>query len=319
MHLIHKETVIELPKTRIILPSKHLFGGNQVRGILRDLKGNVLQDTGWINNDWTDYGTEHIGTNFGYAMSIGTGTGVTLPGDLDLKNQVHRAQCITLTEVNNGGPTYDFYEIRWHRYNPGEGTGLITEIGMHTANADNTLCCRAEITPIDKQAANVLDMFYRTTCTPDLADKTGQVVIDGITYDWTLRPHDVDIWTQAFGGVVPGNSSNGCAQALNTNPQDSKSCGSGSSTSMQYINSVVDYPNKIRNWSTIAYLTTCNFTLPDGIKSCYTRLGFGQYVGTEGGLGVGFSAVDGPNIGGGYPKDATQYFTVDWNVTWDSA
>jgi len=85
---------------------------------------------------------------------------------------------------------------------------------------------------------------------------------------------------------------------------------------MHKINPISDYVNDIQNWSTIAYLDDCTFSLPDGIKSAHSRLGFGPDLGQGGGLGVGFVATDGPNIGGGVPKDDTEYFTIDWNVTW---
>jgi hypothetical protein len=274
---------------------------------------HVIQDSGWFKNSWTDYGVEHLGaSDMGYAMSIGTGTGATTGGMVDLVAQTARQQTVSLTADNNGTPNYDFYDIKYERYNPGVGTGLITEIGMHTANADDQMTCRALlITPMDKQAANTLDMYYRANCTPDLNDYTGSVLVNGVNYDYTVRPYDVDEFVWAWHGIYPGSVFSGSSSAQNINPWDSKAGTSGGT--MHKINSVVDYPNKIRNWSTIAYLDECVFN----IKSVYSRFGFSRYVGTEGGVGVGFVATDGPDIGGGIPKDNTEYFTVDWNVTWD--
>jgi hypothetical protein len=323
MHILHRETVIELPATSIIIPAARpiagsgaSFGGNEVRGILydNDVDMNIIQDTGWMPNAWTTWGQEHLYTKCSYAMSIGTGVGATTDGMGDLVNQVHQAQSSHYSAGNNGAAAYDFWQIYDHRYNPGEGTGLITEVGVHTAlNSAGTMAARSLLgTPIDKQAANVLDMFYRTNCTPDLTDKTGSVLVKGVNYDYTVRPYDVSFYEYAWNGIGPANTFSASTDPLNTNVWDAKPTAGGPSNTMSIIDSVVDGAAKSRSWTTIAYLTTCNFN----IKCCFSRLSYGRLIGTEGGIGVGFVATDGPDIGGGIPKDNTEYFSVGWVATW---
>ncbi len=319
MYILHKELNFILPETRLILPqrrSTHFgFGGNEVRGILYDNEKdmNIIQDTGWIKNTWTDLGKQRLGAHITH-MAIGSDNAATQPADVSLGALLAGPDQSTLSNsANNGGPGYDFYSIMYERFVAGDGTGTIEEIGMFHSTSTTGLCCRAVITPIVKGAANVLDMWYRCNCTPYILDKTGSVLIDGVNYDWTLRPYDVDLWTRAWNGAGWGNSASATADPLHTNIWDSR----GTGDIMNIHTGTIDFSGKKSDWSTTAYLDECNFTLPDGIKTAYCRTDFGAQVGTEGGLGVGFVATDGPNIGGGVPKDDTMYFTVQWNLTWD--
>ena len=319
MHLIHKEIVVELPETKIIRP-RHNLGqaklgfSNEVRGILRDMDENILQDTGWQKNAWTTYGKKNLAQGF-RSMNIGTGNSVLDIAWTDLEIPATTPSSATVIDyANAGAPNYDFYATVWRRFAAGTATGLITEVGQYVFNVPQGLCCRAVLlTPINKGADNQLDMYYKTTCTPDLVDQTGSVAIAGVNYDYTLRQYNVQTYEQAFNGVYPETSCAGSSAALNALVTDPKTT---PYESMTRINLASDFENKIYQWSSIAYLDTCNFE-PDGIKSCYSRLSFPTATGTDAGLSLGLVATDGPNIGGGVPKVNTQYFTVDWNITWD--
>lgn len=315
MYLLHKEIYTKDP---LVIPYRKMFTyRGQARGILRDLNGRILQDTGWINNSFTTYGDQNIGVTGMNYLAIGTGTGATLPGDVLLKNEVARGFAGDYSRLNEGSPNYVFNQVRTERFDAGVGTGLITEVGVHGGSSGSNLMCRAEITPIDKQAANVLDMYYKIICTPDLTDKTGQVVINGITYDYIMRPYNVGLYTESWDTFGPNGSTGTNYMNPNLIPASVASPYPSGNDAVVRINTVRNGSTKTVTWDCIAYLNDCNFTLPNGIKSMYCRLNFGQLAGTEGGIGVQLLQAAGqPNPGQGVPKDDTQYFTASWRATW---
>lgn len=316
MYLIHKELITQ---EEIILPKRKMFHfWGEARGILRDLNGRVLQDTGWIKNQITAYGGARLYSGFPY-MQLGSGSGVTLPGDVTLKTPLGtRVYGSTIQVVNAGAPNYTFYETLMARFDAGNATGTIVEVGMHSATSGSNLYCRAEIPAIVKGAENVLDMYYRMNVTPDISDKTGTVVIDGVTYDYIVRPYDADLWTKAFSGIGPMLSAYVPTASPSLIPVSVASSKPGDVDNMWGHSWLLDAGEPNVSWKQSAYLDDCNFTLPGGIRSCYSRFNFGASPGVEGGIGVQLTSVDGPNPGNGVPKDNTQYFTAQFKVTWSS-
>ena len=199
MNIIHKDIY---NKDEIVKPLFQFKG--ELRAVLRDENLNIVQDPGWICNDFTDYGDKNLHTSINY-IGIGTGTGATLSTDTTLKNEVARGLANEFSTSNSGSAgNYIFYEIQTERFNPGIGTGTITEVGTYFDAAQPTLYFRQEITPIIKASYNTLDIYYKIIVTPDISVRTGTVLIDSINYDYILRPIKPQDYLTSWYGVRPG-------------------------------------------------------------------------------------------------------------------
>jgi len=80
---------------------------------------------------------------------------------------------------------------------PGWGTGIISEVGVgNNINPASAILLSRELirdgvgnpTTIEKLADEFLRVFYDFGVLWDLTDKTGSIVLDGISYNYTMRP-----------------------------------------------------------------------------------------------------------------------------------
>lgn len=198
------------PSTPPVFESHSKFKG-EIRCLLRDEMGNVIQDTGWIPNIITNYGVWTMTYVFSYQGPYG----ICLLGSSNQAPAVTDTSLIALLDyqdsnlsgswANNGAPNWDYYSIKGFRFNAGTATGTIREMGLSYYSDNTRLTIRTLVTPeIVKGIDQVLDVYHRLTCYPDITTKTGTIVVSGITYDFEQRPAEMD---QAFNahGECGGN------------------------------------------------------------------------------------------------------------------
>lgn len=317
MNIIHKDLNVHIPKKVGI--SK--FEG-EFRGVLTDLNGKVVQDSGWVKNGFTDYGIDNRHQTLNY-IAIGSGSTPTTLATSRMENFLH-SESSTFVDFYPADAldNYKFGSMVKATFDPGEGTGNVNEIGMHSgfsvpAPPVPYLHCR-EVFPstIVKGVDNTLQVFYRVYCTPDISDTTGQVVIGGVTYDYIVRLIDIFDFKNAHNGIAvfSSNSFNHGFETPLVNFDEPRPSTLNVSR-MSAINISNPKPGgRGLQWTTIAYLNECNYAT--GIRSATSVLNFRQNIADSPCVGMQLTAVDGPNIGAGLIKTELQYASIDWELNW---
>lgn len=297
--------------------------GTKIRGefkaILYNPDGSIAVETDWNSNQIVANGMIIYGTSSWYQFctigsnGTGPGTGDTGIGSLLGTGVSSSTNPLSFSDYPRPpvAPNYERYSVKKWRFNAGNGTGTVAEFTISAGNNGTNIFCRHTLpVPIVKSAQQVLDVFYRFYTYPDLVVKTGQVVIDGITYNWETSYYNVQYYnnsTFALGGLdvsapylfvvydgakaalldtaPSGNSANGAVQV---NVQN----GSG------YIDSRFDI----------------------GLDQCNTSTGKIKVVAfndrQKRRLQCTFSAVDGPDIGGGIPKTEIKIMSLTFKYSW---
>lgn len=147
---------------------------------------------------------------------IGTGTTAVSAGQSTLVTQSASTNTNTPSAPTNfvamtaSSPRYNKY-TSYKRFAAGTLNGTYTEIGFGPASSGN-LFNRALISPsISIGLTETLDVEYELRTYIPSADVTGSVVIQGVTYSYTLRPLDIN-QTSAASGQRPWGHRN--TQAL---------------------------------------------------------------------------------------------------------
>jgi len=179
----------------IIAPHSRFSG--EVKLVLMDLNGRVLQDTGWSPNLITNTGLTNMGF-IGWAQNCNIGSSAAAPAftDTALASWLAEAQSYPESSVVPTAPNWELITTQKARFNAGVGTGTIREIGFNLVSAypDNTgMNIRALASPeVTKSADQVLDVYHRMTRWPDLVDRTGVVSIEGVDYNYIVRASQLD-------------------------------------------------------------------------------------------------------------------------------
>jgi hypothetical protein len=163
------------------------------------------------------------------------------------------------------------------------------------------------------------------------ARTSGQVVIDGITYNTLVGYVGLNETEETFNGIhpsTPGGPSVSSIVAVNHDVlaglderwiRSEAEIGNAytdldDSTGELADNSVViDEPNRTVDWTTQFQLSYGNFPVR-GVMGVYHGLRNRRLSGYNFGVGCTFTAVDGPNIGEGIPKDNTQWLNINWRL-----
>lgn len=182
------------------------------RCVLSEKDGTVVRDTDWFPNIITTAGFQRITTtgstsNWYSHCEVGEGTGTPAVGDTTLFTPI-----VGITRPNrnfvDSDLTYDSHywrRDRW-RFEEGNGTGSLKELGLYTSSTGGVMWNHALIvdgvgspTTIVKGAEQVLDVFYECRTYPVLTDQTGTFDLSGVSYDYTLRPCQLDANVFAYG------------------------------------------------------------------------------------------------------------------------
>lgn len=205
---------------------------------------------------------------------------------------------------------------RVYRFTPGVVVNSIAEVGVGWSSG---LWSRALIkdafgnpTTIQILADEVLDVYYTIRMQFPASDVTGQITLDGVLYDWTLRPADIasvpgtqDSWfTSAFGAYgVPGSASASTGTIAAVNSSSAALSTSDVVTVTPY--SAGSYKQRL---ACKFDLLTANFT----IKSVNFRVQ-GTYGSETVKWQIGFSNH---STGDGIPKTSSQRLTLTFDFSW---
>lgn len=188
MHLLkYREIYNKTP----IIASKIKFGG-EFRLILRNCMGGVVQDTGWFHNLITNYGLNY-GFHATWYSYIHLGSSNAAPDFtqsalINWLGYNNPGSITGVAAVNSGSPLYYGIQTIGKRFDAGNATGTIREVGLGTNTGNYNMCVRSLVSPeVVKAADQVLDVYYRMTAYPDLSDQTGVANIGGIDYNYTSR------------------------------------------------------------------------------------------------------------------------------------
>jgi len=173
--------------------------GGDFRFLKYNCMGQLNYDSGWQPNRIMNIGLDDIGglSLYAYPMYFSAYVGTSSAANVDSMVQL-TSMIGSSVNYNSGSawlagaPNYQKYHQQGYRFGPGNGTGLLQEVGVHPNDPDN-MFARHLISPaINKASDETLDVYYRYAMFPDLTDAVGTVVIDGFTYDYIARPCNVD-------------------------------------------------------------------------------------------------------------------------------
>jgi hypothetical protein len=283
--------------------------------ILRNEDGSIAQETDWQDNLITDNGLFRFGHDYftgTWYSNVYVGTGTTPPAITDTQLE---AQIGSQGNGSNGlqsgtaiAPDYERWEIRTWRLAAGNGTGTITEAGVGNGSTD--LFSRIVLTtPIVKGATQVLDIYWKFWMYPDRTDYTGQVVIKGVTYNWSMKAINLDISGAVISEPTVSTFYHPTIYPETATDGDDTNGISGSG---------VNHPSVSRSYP--AYGT--------GYKDVFFDIGLGEWITNTGqiqyiyifcffGFRLKLTAVDGGNPGGGVPKDSTEVLDLTVRILWD--
>jgi hypothetical protein len=315
-------------------------------GCIKDLQGFPIPGTGidvvtgerpWSNNIITDLGMNKVAdTQFNPATAychVGSGTAVASENDTALATFIASENSLEALDSTNesSAPWYASYVRTW-RFPEGEAEGIIAETAVSSQATTGEIYSRALVsdgaggtTTIQVLSTEWLDVVYEHRIYPGhiLAngnpdDATGTIQIEGVNYDYVLRPSEVDDWTRylleftmnfkpsvfrlgdAYGpdaviGAVTGKPTATLSTGILTNADASTEKASYS----------VDTFN--RDLTLIMGLNSANIV--GGIAALQIYFGLGEYQWT----------LDKTTGGGPVLKDNTKVWVYNTNMAWARA
>ena len=175
----------------------------EYRFVLNEGKANE-KDTGWFKNMVTDQGLNRLGSTNTPAVlpNCSVGTGTNTPAASDTALQTYVAQKIGLsagaTQTFAGSPTYASSVTLQYTFAQGIAANL-AEVGIGWGTLGSSLFSRARIldgvgapTTLTVTALDELTVYYRLTVTPNLADSSGTISINGVSTNWVSRHSTVN-------------------------------------------------------------------------------------------------------------------------------
>lgn len=201
---------IYIPKYKdiFITDGEMAIGGSfkgEYRITLRGSDGRIKSETDWLPNTLLNYGLNHLSN---YSQTNSTFNVVFLgTGNAAVDITQTGLQGIVLGDVNNGrtvisntvgiAPDYEQISTVKYTWDGGNGTGTINEFVITAWNTADVEYTNATVrvvlnAPITKGVSDELDIEWRQTFYPDTSDKTGQILISGVSYDYTIRHQNID-------------------------------------------------------------------------------------------------------------------------------
>lgn len=158
--------------------------------------GKVIATREWFDNLITDAGLESLGeakASFRYCM-VGTGNTAPANGNTTLQAQVASLDYVSASGTSSGGVVTSGTRYGWERrtfpFAQGAVTGNIAEVGIGWSTT--AVFSRSLVSPaITLLSIDQLTITYEIRMYVPIegtADVTGSVVIDGTTYNYTVRP-----------------------------------------------------------------------------------------------------------------------------------
>jgi len=207
--------MILIPKYKDLVCETPIVGGGYRIGGEWRLKrynryGKMDLDTGWFPNLITNLGLVNmVSASTGWITYWSVGSSATPPAVTDTQQgafitYVSNSTGVADVKTNSGAPNYIFSHTSSKRW-PAGSSGTVRELGLGNSPTNGTgLGIHTAVSPaITKDTDQILDIYYRLNIYPDLIDRTGTIVLDGQTYDWTARGSDLD--TSPLWNIMNGN------------------------------------------------------------------------------------------------------------------
>jgi hypothetical protein len=290
----------------------------QYKCILRDEMGRAVYESDWKDNTILDTGLPTLREgNWALYHHIGDDATAPTTSQTALLGWLASTQTSIGSDQNvqNGASDYSFYTIRGRRFNAGQGTGTIRELGIGDAGGQSNgdMMVRTLVEPaIPKAADQVLDTYYQFIIYPQLTDVTSQVTIDGELYDYTLRPMSIQNHLYAMNAI---GFSTGNTMLLYPDPAVLGTIEQGPQGA-SYVNpnafgsNTYDDPNAIiGEWN----IGLNNGNIVDGIRCVAFPLSYGSTFSRTWIQGIFSRNSDGETIA----KDNTQTLQFKARIAWD--
>lgn len=297
---------------RIQLPRFGVNGRFVCHTHLVDQYGDVIPGTkrlrgmaevnGGSPNLITNTGLDLIGVGSDINTCV-VGTGSTAPANTDtaLVAQIGTTNSITTSVTSyNVSPEYG-QRATTFRFAAGVATGNVTEVGVKSGTS---LYARALIldgvgapTTFVVASGEALDVTYIQRIVPPVADASGSVTINAITYGWVARPANVGSWMNCISGVY---TSSGLAITGYAGAIGARASSPGGSTSGSAVVANAYSPgSKTRSYAgTIPIGAALTMTAATLNAQAFWQFSFDS---------------------GGVPKLATQTLALTLSNTWDRA
>jgi len=132
--------------------------------VVKDADGNV-KDSREVDNLVVNTGLAYIASRMKDTtdtamthMAVGTGTTAAAAGDTALGSESHREALDSTTVTSNAIAYVSSFE-------PGEGTGALTEAGIFNAASAGTMLCRTVFDVVNKSANDTMSITWTITIT----------------------------------------------------------------------------------------------------------------------------------------------------------
>ena len=147
-------------------PHENLGLSGRLTIVLKDADGNV-KDSREIKNLVVNSGLAYItsrmlGTsaNVMSHMALGSGTTAASAGDTDLGSLLGSRKALDSSTQSGANNESIIYVAT---FDPGEGTGAVTEAGIFNAASSGVMLCRTVFPVVNKQAADTLQITWTVT------------------------------------------------------------------------------------------------------------------------------------------------------------
>lgn len=286
------------------------------------------QDSGWFKNLITDIGLDALAQQNDVLIWFHVGNSSTLPLATDTWLNAWVASTnttrTTTTGTQSSTPFFGFKRIT-KRFAEGAATGNLQEVGVGWSNTSGTAFSHALIQDplgnpisITVLADEYLDFTYELRYKPPVADATGVISIDGISYNYTTRALDVtnpSWWADDIGTLFTFKASSesfhraytGSLAAVTAQAPQGTDGGSGSGTTNVTVQGYVAGSHK-RNFTVTADTTKWNVS--GGVIRSLVLACKGTRWQTE------FSKV---SDGTGIDKNSSFGLFMNWEVSWARA
>lgn len=281
----------------------------------------VLAD--WFPNKILDNGRNRMGTNSDWLNACQVGTDSTLPLSTDtglLGYLAGTSSIITNTVGAEASAPYYAWRRKKYRFSVGAAAGNISEVGVGwSTSAGAFLITRALIvdangdpTTPTVQSDELLDVTYEMRYYPPLTDVTGQVTLNSVVYDYTIRAAKVNSssdWANGIGSVVQANTTylgwlvySGNLGTIVQDPNGTTDDSDNDGASQAYSNN--SFQRKVYNSCGIN-----GWNLVGGIRSFIVPTTAGRYQ----------MEVSSNPGGTTIPKDNTFQLFMQWVISWAAA
>jgi hypothetical protein len=162
-----------------------------------DINHNVLYESDWGPNLITNGGLIYMGdgSNWGTYCSLGSSTTPPTNSDTSVGGYLGTTKYFSADSSNVPpvAPNYEIWTTNKARFEAGENTGTVGVVGVGDVSNNSRLSTKHLVSPtVTKAADQILDVYYRMYRYPNLTDRTGTVMIEGVSYNYIVRGNNLN-------------------------------------------------------------------------------------------------------------------------------